>query len=152
MGLPILHQEQLLCVLKCSSVVRKEWRSGGICGVRNVKILTKHLIVKVTEDSEIIRGFAVPNFENLGVSGFVHVANIGPNGVEIKRACDSPPTGLASLKNLIRFNLLKNCDKFIILSQKVCLISVSIDLNLSDNSCSGKDKFKHYELSCILSP
>jgi len=54
------------------SVVRKEGRFGGICGVRNVKILTEHLIVKVTEDCKIIRSFTVPHFHDFGVGGGVH--------------------------------------------------------------------------------
>ena len=64
-----------------ASVVRKERRTGGRCCVGNLFFPTKHFIVKFTEDGEIVRSFGVPNFENLGVSGFVHVANIGPNGV-----------------------------------------------------------------------
>ena len=50
------------------SVKRKECWTGGRCSVGDFTILPKHLIVEFTEDGEIIRGFAIPDFENFRIS------------------------------------------------------------------------------------
>ena len=54
-------------ILACKSVVGEKGRGSGFCGVRNVKVLTKHLVVEFTEDSKIIRSLVVPNFEDFRV-------------------------------------------------------------------------------------
>ena len=53
-----------------SSVVGKEWRTGGRCCVGNLFFPTKHFIVKFTEDGEIIGSFGVPDLQDfiIGVS------------------------------------------------------------------------------------
>ena len=48
-----------------------------MCDVRNVKVLTEHLVVEFTEDRKIISCFVVPNFEDFGVDSVSHAsANI----------------------------------------------------------------------------
>ena len=63
----ILHRVQSLYELK-SSVVREKGRSGRISGIGNVTLTTKHFVVECAEDGKIIRGFAIPDFQDLGVS------------------------------------------------------------------------------------